>query len=214
METTLYGYFRSSASWRVRIALHWKGIPFRTEPVHLLAGGGQQFSPAFVELNPMRELPALAIDGLVLSQSVAILEYLEETRPTPTLYPGSAAERATIRQLVECVNASIQPAQNLRVLKRLQSEFGADADARTAWAAHWIRYGFEGLERLLERTAGAYSFGDSVTAADLCLVPQVYNAQRFGVDLAAFPTIQRVDATLSTLDAFAASRPDVQIDAE
>ncbi len=209
----LHGYWRSSSAWRVRIALAWKGIEHDVRPVHLVADGGQQHTPAYRQLNPLREVPTLVIDGHVLTQSVAIIEYLDETRPEPPLLPRSALERARARRLVEAVNSGVQPLQNLRVLQHLGSRLGLDADATGAWARHWISFGFEGLERLLRETAGTCALGDEVTIADLFLVPQVYNARRFGVDLAPYPTIVRLDAALSARPAFAAAHPDRQPDA-
>ncbi len=220
---TLYSYFRSSASWRVRIGLALKGLPYRYRPVHLLRDGGEQFSDAYRALNPMSELPCLVVHGdadpegppeAVLAQSIAILEYLDEVHPSPPLLPSSAADRARVRQLVESVNSSIQPLQNLKVLKHLHAAFGADKDATQAWGRHWIAQGFGGLEALLARTAGRHAFGDSVTLADVVLVPQVFNARRFGVELAPFPTIQRVEAAAMALPAFQAATPDHQPDHE
>lgn len=213
MSVTLYNYYRSSASWRVRIGLNLKGIAYEYRAVNLIADGGQQHAPEHRQRNPMRELPTLEIDGRLISQSVAILEYLDQTRPTPPLLPTDPYQRALSRQLTEIINASIQPAQNLRILKYLETNFGADPAARTEWARHWIDYGFGGLEGMLARTAGTYSVGEAVSIADLFLVPQVYNARRYGVDLAPFPTIVRVEAALLAIEAFAAAHPDRQPDA-
>lgn len=216
----LHGYFRSSATYRVRIALGLKGLDWETAPVHLVKDGGQQYGDAYRRLNPLSEVPALEIrdgDGrieAVLAQSVAILEYLEETHPLPALLPPSPIARARCRQLVEAVNSSIQPYQNLKVLTRLKTEFGADKAAVHAWAAHFIARGFDGLEVLLSRTAGRFAFGDTPTLADVAIVPQVFNARRFSVDLSAYPTISRVETAAQALDAFQAARPERQPDAE
>lgn len=212
-EVILYNYFRSSASWRVRIGLHYKQIPFEYRSVNLIADGGEQFGDAHRSRNPMRELPTLAIDGQHISQSLAILEYLEETRPAMSILPAGAHDRAMCRQLSEVINASIQPQQNLRVLKHLETTFGADGAAKIEWARYWIDFGLQGLEPLLARTSGQYSIGDSISIADFCLVPQVYNARRYGVDLAPYCAVARLDAALSSLPFFAASHPDVQPDA-
>lgn len=215
----LYSYFRSSCSYRVRIALHLKGLAFDYAPVHLLREGGEQHGAAYLATNPMREVPSLALlaaDGAVaatIAQSVAIVEYLEQVHPTPPLLPADPLARAVVRQRVEAVNASIQPIQNLRVMQRLSADFGIDAEGNAAWARHWITSGFAGLEALVARSAGAYAVGDAVTLADLFLVPQVYNARRFGVAMEAFPTLARVDAALTALPAFAAAHPDAQPDA-
>lgn len=215
---TLYSYFRSSASWRVRAALHLKGLDFAYVPVHLLEGGGQQFSAAYRALNPLSELPCLVVHGeagapdVALGQSVAILEYLEEVHPRPALLPRDPVDRARVRQLVEAVNSSIQPVQNLRVLKKLGADHGFDQGATAAWGRYWIERGFDGLERLLERTAGRHAFGDTVTLADVALVPQVFNARRFSCDLARFPIIARVAGAAEALAPFARARPEAQPD--
>lgn len=211
----LYSYFRSSASWRVRIALHLKGLPFETVPVHLLKDGGEQHAPSFKALNPLETVPLLEIPGdppLRLGESLAIIQYLDETHPNPPLLPGDAAQRARIRWLAEVVNAGIHPVQNLGVLQHVEKTFGATAEQRKAWAAHFIGKGFTALETLLVQSAGTCCVGNQVTLADLCLFPQVYNAKRFGVDVAAFPTIQRVAAHLGTIPAFVQADPFHQPD--
>lgn len=216
----LHGYFRSSATYRVRIALGLKGLAWETAPVHLVRDGGEQYAAAYRALNPLGEVPALELLGAdgqpeaVLAQSVAIMEYLEEAHPAPPLLPRGALDRARCRQLVEAVNSSIQPYQNLKVLRRLELELGADKAAVHAWAAHFIARGFDGLEVLLARTAGRFAFGDAPTLADVVLTPQVFNARRFSVDLSAYPTISRVEAEAQTLPAFQAAAPERQPDAE
>ena len=213
----LYSYFRSSASWRVRIALAWKGLAYTSEPVHLVRGGGEQRMAPFLAMNPMGEVPALRVTTdageFVLTQSVAILEYLEEAHPERPLLPAGAFARGRVRALVECVNSGIHPIQNLKVLQHLEEGLGLPASARPAWAAHWIAKGFSGIEAMLATTAGTYAFGDAPTLADCLLVPQVYNAHRFGVDMAAFPVIARVTAAAAALEPFAAAHPDRQPDA-
>jgi len=218
---TLYSYFRSSASYRVRAALGLKGVAYAYVPIHLLEGGGQQHTPVYRAINPMGELPALVVEsagegggpGEVLAQSIAILEYLEEMHPTPALLPAEPLARARVRQLVEVVNSSIQPIQNLKVMRRLAEVFGADREATAAWARHWITVGFDGLEVLLARTAGRHAYGDAVTLADVLIVPQVYNARRFDVDMAPFATIARVAEAAEALPAFEAAHPSRQPDA-
>lgn len=215
---TLYSYFRSSASYRVRIALAFKGLDYGYLPVHLLEGGGQQYGEAYKALNPMSELPCLVVEEegrppVALAQSVAILEYLEETHPSPALLPADPVGRARVRQLVEVVNSSIQPIQNLKVMRRLTARFGTEREENIAWARYWIDRGFEGLEALLVVGAGEHAHGDQPTLADVALVPQVYNARRFGVDMARFPTIARVASSAEALEAFKAAAPGAQPDA-
>lgn len=208
----LHSYFRSSASWRVRIALAWKGIDYDYVPVHLVRGGGEQHSEAYRALNPLRSVPSLEIDGVVLTESLAILDYLEQTRPDPPLFPRTPVQRARALQLAEVVNSGIQPVQNLRVLQKLGSDWNADDSQRAAWARHWIGLGLTALEELLQRYSGTYSVGDDVSVADVCLVPQLYNARRFGVDLEPFVHIRRVESALRTLPAFQAAVPGKQPD--
>ncbi len=216
---TLYSYYRSSASFRVRAALHLKRIAYAYRPVHLLDGGGRQYAPEYLALNPMGEVPALAIHDAtgqlvaVLAQSVAILEYLEETHPEPPLLPRAPLDRARVRQLVECVNSGIQPLQNLKVGRRLTEEFGLDDAAVARWCAGWIARGFGGIEAILQTTAGRFACGDAPTWADCALVPQLPNARRYGVDLGAYPTLVRVTDAALALPAFQAAAPDAQPDA-
>lgn len=207
----LYSYFRSSASWRVRIALNWKGVDYDYASVGLL--NNEQYGVAYEAVNPLHGVPTLEIDGLSLSESLPIIEYLEETRPTPALLPSSPADRAMARRLAEIVNSGTQPLQNLRVLKRLESQFGADAAAQKAWAAHFNADILGGLERLVAGTHGQYCVGDQVTMADVCLVPQLQGGRRFGVDLSPFPTLTAIEGRLNGLPAFARARPEVQPDA-
>jgi maleylacetoacetate isomerase len=208
----LHSYFRSSASWRVRIALNWKGIKYEYVPVSLIADGGEHLKLPFGEVNPLHALPALEIDGHVLSESMAILEYLEETHPAPALLPKDPFLRAQARRIAEVFNAGTQPLQNLRVLNRLETLFGANADAKKAWAGYFIQQSFERLEKLLGQTAGKYCVGDDVTIADVGLVPQCYGARRFSVDLARFPLISAIEQRLNEIPAFALAVPTKQPD--
>jgi maleylpyruvate isomerase len=205
----LYGYWRSSATWRARIVLHHKGMEFTYVPVHLVRDGGEQKSPAHLARNPMAQVPVLEHDGVFLGQSLAIAEYLEELQPEPTIFPGGLLARARARQCAEIVNAGIQPLQNLSVLVRL-TEQGQD---KLAWARHFIGRGFDALEATAAPVAGTCLVGDEVSVADACLVPQVYNARRFQLDMERWPTLARVDAHLSALPAFVAAHADNQIDA-
>uniref|UniRef100_A0A8C9UQU5 Maleylacetoacetate isomerase n=1 Tax=Spermophilus dauricus TaxID=99837 RepID=A0A8C9UQU5_SPEDA len=202
----LYSYFRSSCSWRVRIALALKGIDYETMPIHLTKDGGQQFSEEFQALNPMKQVPALKIDGVTIGQSLAIIEYLEETRPTPPLLPQDPKKRASVRMISDLIAAGIQPLQNLSVLKEVGQE------NQLPWAQKAIISGFDALERILQSTAGKYCVGDQVSMADLCLAPQVANAERFKVDLTPYPTISRINKTLLALEAFWVSHPCQQPD--
>ncbi|XP_063097640.1 maleylacetoacetate isomerase isoform X3 [Cavia porcellus] len=202
----LYSYFRSSCSWRVRIALALKGIDYETVPVHLIKDGGQQFSEKFQTLNPMKQVPTLKIDGLTISQSLAIIEYLEETRPTPRLLPQDPKKRASVRMISDLIASGIQPLQNLSVLNEVGTE------KQLSWAQKVISSGFNALEQILQSTAGKCCIGDEVSMADLCLVPQVANAERFKVNLNPYPTISRINKTLLALEAFQVSHPSRQPD--
>ncbi|ELW49863.1 Maleylacetoacetate isomerase [Tupaia chinensis] len=255
-QPILYSYFRSSCSWRVRIALALKGIDYETMPINLVQDGGQQFSKEFQALNPMKQVPALKIDGITIGQSLAIIEYLEETRPTPPLLPQDPKQRASVRMISDLIAGGIQPLQNLSVLKQVGQE------KQLAWAQKAISSGFNeakaqkgrcplhaqgkiirvvptaleqilqstagkycvgdqgkiirvvptALEQILQSTAGKYCVGDQVSMADLCLVPQVANADRFKVDLSPYPTISRINKTLLALEAFQVSHPCRQPD--
>lgn len=208
----LYGYWRSSASWRVRIALEWKGLSFENVPVHLVKDGGEQLKNDHTARNPLAQVPVLEVGGEQLSQSLAILEYLEEAHPTPALLPEDKIARARVRQLAEVVNSGIQPLQNLFVLLKVRDEFKQD---HTEWAAFFIKRGLDALEKMAQQTAGTFLVGDAVSLADLCLVPQLYNARRFKLDVEAlWPTLARVEASCNALEAFQAAHPDRQIDAQ
>ena len=212
----LYSYFRSSAAYRVRIALNLKNLPYEYAPVHLLRDGGEQLKPEYRRLNPDAILPTLVDDGHVLQQSLAVIEYLEETHPEPPLLPKAPADRAYVRSVALQVACEIHPVNNLRVLKYLKHTLRVGDEARDAWYRHWIDAGFTTLEEHLvgDSRTGTFCFGDTPTMADVCLVPQVFNAQRFKIDLTRFPTIQRIHDQASQLDAFARAAPGVQPDAE
>ncbi|CDF35019.1 Glutathione S-transferase [Chondrus crispus] len=206
---TLHSYWRSSCSWRVRLALRLKGVPYSYEAVPL-AHGAQHAAP-FRALNPAAQVPVLRIDGVTLRQSVAILEYLEETRPAPPLLPRVPAERAHVRAIVEAVNAGTQPLQNLAVLEYVKGRWGDEE--RLAFARHWIEEGLRVVEALLKDSAGECCVGDDVSFADLLLVPQVYNAERVAVDMESFPTVVRVVRHLERIPAFVDAHADRQPDA-
>jgi maleylpyruvate isomerase len=212
----LYTYFRSSAAYRVRIALNLKGIAYDAAPVHLLRNGGEQLSDAYRAINPAMLLPALEDDGNIIGQSLAIIEYLEETQPQTPLLPSDPAGRARVRALALTVAADTHPLGNLRVLKYLTGELAVLDEVKLAWQQHWLRTGMSALEALLanDPRTGRYSHGDTPTLADCCLVPQVFSAQRFGVDLAPYPTIARIHAACNELPAFQQAHPAQQPDAE
>lgn len=213
----LYSYFRSSAAYRVRIALAWKGLAPELVPVHLTRGGGEQHAPAHRARNALGLVPVLELDdGSLLPQSLAIVEYLEETHPDPPLLPALAEERARVRSLALHVACEIHPLNNLRVLAYLGGTLGATEAQRLAWYRHWVETGLDALEARLagESATGRFCHGEAPTLADLCLVPQLYNARRFGSDPARWATLARVEAACLALPAFDRARPEVQPDAE
>lgn len=209
----LYTYFRSSAAYRVRIALNLKGISYEPVFVHLAKDGGRHKTPEYRAVNPQMRVPALALStGDVLLQSLAIIEYLDEIHPEPPLLPADAVQRAHVRAVAQIVACDIHPLNNAGTLAYLRGPLGHDQAAIDAWYASWIHAGFEAIETLLR--PAPYAFGSQVTLADLCLVPQVFNARRFKVPLDRFPKIVGVDAVCGKLPAFEQARPDNQPDAE
>ena len=212
----LYTYFRSSAAYRVRIALNLKGLKADYRYVHLVKDGGQQHKLEYLAVNPQGLVPALVDNGHVLTQSLAIIEYLEETHPHPPLLPKDALGRARVRALSQVVACDIHPVNNQRILKYLEQEFGADEAARDQWYRHWVIEGFSALEKLLagNPATGKFSHGDQPTLADLCLVPQVFNANRFKIDMTPFLSIKRINDHCLTLKAFADAAPGKQQDAD
>jgi maleylpyruvate isomerase len=212
----LYNYFRSSASFRVRIALNFKGLPYEYAPVHLLKDGGQQLAPSFRTLNPDSLVPVLDDDGAVLTQSLAIIEYLEETRPTPPLLPHDAHERAYVRSIALAIACDIHPLNNLRVLRYLVRTLAVSEEQKNAWYRHWVEHGLASLEARLiaEARSGRYTLGDMVTLADVVIVPQIFNAQRMDCNLDSIPTVMRIFANCMQLPAFMEAQPSSQPDAE
>ena len=211
----LIGYFRSSAAFRVRIALNLKGISVEHAAKHLRKG--EQSAPEYAALNPQKLVPALVLEsGEVLTQSLAIVEYLEETHPQPPLLPRGPVERARVRSLALILAADVHPIQNLRVMAYLRQKYGQTEESAFAWSRHWIETGFEAYEATIagDPRTGTYSHGDAPGLADLCLVPQVFNAGRFKVDMGRFPTIQRIFDTCMKHPAFDAAQPSRQPDAE
>lgn len=214
MSLVLYTYWRSSAAYRVRIALNLKGLPYEARPVHLVNEGGEHLKPAYREISPQAQLPTLLDGDRAIRQSMAILEYLDETRPEVPLMPADAPGRARVRELMQAVGTDIHPLGNLRVLRAIEAEFGADQPVKEAWSRRWIKQGFDGIETLLAQgPTGRFSFGDTPTLADCCLVPQFYNAVRWGVDLTPYPTIRRVVEACQALEAFKQAAPEAQPDA-
>jgi maleylpyruvate isomerase len=212
----LYSYFRSSASYRVRIALELKGLSYETVPVHLLRDGGQQLKPDYRAVNPDGLVPTCVDGDHALTQSMAIIEYLDETHPQPLLLPGSALDRAYVRSLAQAVACEIHPLNNLRVLRYLKHTLGVAEEAKDAWYRHWVELGFASLDTSLVREgkAGRFCFGDTPTMADLCLVPQVFNALRFQVDVERYPAIARIYENCMAEPAFQRAAPKAQPDAE
>lgn len=211
----LIGYFRSSAAYRVRIALNLKGVAVEHASRHLRKG--EQRAPDYVAINPQKLVPALVLDsGEVLTQSLAILEYLEETHPQPPMLPRDPVGRARVRALALIPTADIHPIQNLRVMGYLREKFGQTEESAFGWSRHWIETGFDAYEASIanDPRTGAFSHGDSPTMADLCLIPQVFNAARFKVDMKRYPTIQRIYDSCMRLPAFDAAQPSKQPDAE
>ncbi|QBE64334.1 maleylacetoacetate isomerase [Pseudoduganella lutea] len=211
----LHTYFRSSAAYRVRIALNLKGIEAELLPVHLLKDGGQQFGTAYDALNPQHLVPLLEDDGLVLPQSLAIIEYLDETHPQLPLLPPDARGRARVRALSQAIACDIHPIDNLRVLKYLSDTLGVTPEQKSAWYRHWVALGLEALERQVAGAGdtGLFCHGDTPTMADCCLVPQLYNARRFDCDLDPYPTLTAIARRCEALPAFIAASPENQADA-
>ena len=212
----LYDYFRSSAAYRVRIGMQLKGLRYESVPVHLTRGGGEQLKDEYRAINPSALVPALVDDDATITQSLAILEYLDEMHPLAPLLPRDAAGRARVRSLALTIACDIHPLNNLRVLRYLVKEAGLTEDAKNAWYVHWVQDGFAALEAHLAASAatGRFCHGDTPTLADCVLVPQVFNAVRFNIDMGPYPAIARIDAACRDLPAFIAAHPSQQGDAE
>jgi maleylpyruvate isomerase len=209
----LFTYFRSSAAYRVRIALNLKGLPYEMESAHLTRDGGRQYTPEFRALNPQMRVPVLQLSsGDVLTQSLAIIEYLDEIQPEPALLPADALARAHVRAVAQIVACDIHPLNNLVVLQYLKGPMKHEQATVDAWYRHWVAKGFDAVEAMI--TPGPYACGAHVTLAEICLVPQVYNARRFKVSLDPYPKIAAVEAACLKLPAFDKARPENQPDAE
>jgi len=212
----LFTYFRSSAAYRVRIALNLKGIKAEPHCVHLVKDGGQQHKPEYLKVNPQGFVPALVDQGHVITQSIAIIAYLDETHPNPPLLPKDALGRARVRAMSLIIACDIHPLQNQRITKYLEKEFHADEVTRKRWIAQWISEGFTALEQMVSGDAatGKFCHGDTPTMADVLLVPQMFSARRFGVDVTPFKTLVRIDAHCQTIKAFQDAAPGKQPDFE
>lgn len=209
----LHSYFRSSAAYRCRIALNLKGVAHATAFVHLLKDGGEQNAPTYRALNPQGLVPTLEADGQAVPQSLAIIEYLEETHPNPSLLPGDALQRARIRAFALAIACDIHPLNNLRVLKYLKGTLKQEQADIDAWYRHWVETGLAACEALLPATQSRFAFGDQPTLADVCLVPQMYNARRLKCDLSKVPRLVAIDEACRALPAFASAAPEAQADA-
>ncbi len=212
----LYTFFRSSASYRVRIALNLKGVSYDQVPIHLRRGGGEQSSATYKAINPQALVPALEDGGRILTQSLAIIEYLDEKYPKPPLLPTDPADKALVRSMALIIACEVHPIQNLRVLTHVKKEYNQTDDQVNRWAQHWINLGLTALEQMIvaQPNRGKFCFGESPTLADICLVPQLGNARRYGCDLSAYPTILQIEANCAALPAFANAAPEKQPDAE
>ncbi len=210
----LYGYWRSTAAYRVRIALHIKGIDFESTSVHLVKNGGEQHQADYIKLNPNHLVPTLVDGEFSLNQSLAIIDYLEHTNHTVALYPENIQQRAKVQALALDIACEIHPLNNLRVQQYLSNELAVNNEAKNSWVDHWMKIGFQAVEEKISQTAGKYCFGDDITVADICLVAQVYNANRFNVSMVNYPNIVRIVANCNQLPAFIAALPENQHDAQ
>lgn len=214
-DLVLYGYWRSSAAYRVRIALALKGLAWDSRPVHLVRDGGEQHRPEYRALNPQERVPTLLDGERTLTQSLAIVEYLDETHPEPPLLPAEPLARARVRALALSIACDVHPLGNLGVLQQLERQFGASEAQRADWIRHWMAKGFAALEVMLTDhvATGAFCHGDTPGLADICLVPQVYNAQRWALPLDPYPKVMRIHAACRELEAFRRAEPEAQMDA-
>jgi maleylacetoacetate isomerase len=211
----LYDYFRSSASFRIRIALNLKNISYESIAIHLIKDGGQQHQSQYLNINPQGLIPALALDdSSILTQSLAILEYLEEIYATPALLPKDPIQKAHVRAIANIVACDIHPLNNLRVLKYLKNSFGISEDQKDTWYKHWITDGFESIEALLPKSTTLFSFDDTPNLADVCLIPQIFNAVRFKCEMSVFPTLQKIYQNAISHPAIYKAFPENQADAE
>lgn len=217
MSLTLHGYWRSSATYRVRIAMNLKQLDYDYQPVHLVKNGGEQKSEAYSRLNPSQLVPTLVDDDedIILSQSLAIIEFLDEKyRQGAQLLPEHTLDRARVRSVAYDLGCDLQPITNLRVLNKLKTDFDADTSYIESWQQTWMSKAFHALEKKLANRAGKFCFGYDVSLADICLIPQVYNAKRFNLDMSQFPLISKINENCNQMDAFIKALPENQIDAD
>lgn len=208
----LYNYFRSSSSYRVRIALNLKGLEYEYKAIHLLKGGGEQHSAEFRKLNPSGEVPCLVHEGKPLAQSMAIIEYIEKKWPNPSLFPADPYLACLVRQACELINSGIQPMQNLKLLNELDRRYHVGQEGKQDFAHFWIEQGLKAFELLIDPYKGSYCFGETVTAADAFLMPQLFAARRFGLKVEDFPLIARIEKNLEQIEAIKAAHPNIQPD--
>lgn len=214
MALRLYNYFRSSASYRVRLALVIKKLNYEYISVHLLRDGGQQKSAEYLSRNPLAQVPTLEHDGKFITQSLAIMLYLEELQPAPALFPGDAYARAKIFEVCEIINSGTQPLHNLSVVAELGSQFGASKEKKDAWTKYWIEKGLAAFDATIAPYRGQFCFGETLTAADVCLIPQLLSSRRFAADVSKFPRLLEIEKNCLRLEAFQLADPARQIDAE
>ncbi len=212
MEFKLYNYYRSSCSYRVRIALELKSIEYSYIPIHLLNDGGEQKTHEYRKLNSKQEVPTLIHDDTPISESMAIIEYLDEVRPEPLLFPTDILQKTFVRQACEIINSGIQPLQNLSVLNKLVDDFAITPEQKIKWVQDIVIHGLTSFERFISNKSGKYCFGDSITAADLFLVPQVFSSLRFKVDISQFQILEQIYNQCTQLEAFRKAHPAVQPD--
>jgi maleylacetoacetate isomerase len=210
----LYSYFRSSASYRVRIALHWKKLPFEYLPVHLTKAGGEQHLMNYKAVNPMQHVPTLIHGDFVLPESMAIVDYLDKISPEKPLFPADPKLRARTIQVCEIVNSGIQPYQNLKVLQDFEKSQGWTAEQKDDWVRHWVSFGLASLDKVVEKSAGRHAVGDEITAADAFIIPQLFGSRRFKIDIAKYPHLAKIEKAAISLEAFQKAHPESQPDYE
>ena len=211
-DFVLYNYFRSSTSYRTRIALYFKGVSFEYRPIHLLNNGGEQHTVDYQKLNPAREVPTLVHNGHAIGQSMAIFIYLEALLPSPALFPTDPLSKAQVMQICEIVNSGLHPLTNLKVLQHLTNSYQFTEEAKNNWISYWMKQGLTSLNQLVEKTKGRFAFADKLTAADMFVIPHLFTARRYNVDLQPYTALLDVEKNCVDLDCFKKSHPMVQPD--